>query len=71
MAAGRGGERERERGDSGDEITPINETEGSLMGAGGNGVRANGGGRRVCSFLINVKGTAGAARARLMAKGSG
>lgn len=43
---GRGGERERERGDSEDEITPINETEGSLMGAGGNGVRANGGGRR-------------------------
>lgn len=43
---GRGGERERERGDSEDEITPINETEGSLMGAGGNGVRANGGGRK-------------------------
>lgn len=34
-------------------------------------MEGEGGGGRVCSFLINVKGTAGAARARLMAKGSG
>lgn len=34
-------------------------------------MEGEGRGGRVCSFLINVKGTAGAARARLMAKGSG
>lgn len=46
-------------GRSEDEITPISETEGSVIRAEGNGVWANGvGGIGAFVVLINVKGTA-------------